>query len=614
MKDLRELAKEYNQNVLDRESYRKSRRELIQGICAGEIEVEKHEYLFPIEDLPEEINETCENIITQLSYSATADSDATVPGRAGSAPVARPKPKASPAPSSAPRPRFIIRQKNIVIGMTIIILLSVITLTILLFPATDDSSIQITEVQVAEYNSGQILITDFIQQKNWSQDNMMSFVTSWQQLSKEELTAVQTSPEMKRLTSTIYQQLLDERAVLSLGDLSPGDIKNAVANQRSLVNFANQLEINDARLTVLEPVLEPGPQADTEADTEIVEIETETVIETTIEPEVEIIAEETTDETEEELLVADTETIDVVTEEPLDTASSVNGQNETSPTAITESPESEQEVPVQKDSTEPEETKKVVQKSTNKASCRTSLVKSRKPFCRDKIEGVGNGPTMVVIRNGKFTMGGKNSNEQPAHTVTISSPFAMSVHEISFGDYENFCVSTGSSCPKQPWSGKDYPVVNITHSGATSYATWLSEKTGQAYRLPSEAEWEYAARAGTKTEYPFGDEILITNAVFSDRKKLSAPLPKSDRSINRNKFRLYHTVGNVREWVADTWHDGYSGAPGDGSARIDSGGSEYVVRGGSYTDSADALRSGARNKSSSADNYTGFRVIQELSE
>ena len=606
MKNLRELAEEYAQNVLDRESYHKSRRELIQKICAGEIEVEEHEYLFPIEDLPEEINETCENIITQLSRPATDDSDATVPGRTGSSSVARPKPKASPAP----RPRWIIQQKNIVIGMAAIILLAIITLTILLLPATDDSSIQKPEVQVSEYNSGQILITEFIQQKNWSQDSLASFVTSWQQLSDEELNAVQTSPEMKRLTSTIYQQLLDERAVLSLGDLSLGDIKNAVVNQRLLVNFANQLGINDARLTVLEP----GPQADTEADTEIVEVETETVIDTTVEPEVEIISEESTDETKEESVVADTETIDAVTEEPLDIDSSVNAQNEASPSAITGSPESVREVPVQKVAIEPEETKKVVQKSTSKSSCRTSLAKSRKPFCRDKIEGVGNGPTMVVIRSGKFTMGGKNRDEQPAHTVTISSPFAMSVHEISFGDYESFCTSTGTACPKQPWSGKDYPIVNITHSDATSYAAWLSEKTGQAYRLPSEAEWEYAARAGTKTEYPFGDEILITNAVFSDRKKLSAPIPKSDRSINRNKFRLYHMVGNVREWVADTWHDNYSGAPGDGSARVDSGGNEYVVRGGSYTDSAEALRSGARNKSSSADNYTGFRLIQELSE
>jgi formylglycine-generating enzyme required for sulfatase activity len=73
-------------------------------------------------------------------------------------------------------------------------------------------------------------------------------------------------------------------------------------------------------------------------------------------------------------------------------------------------------------------------------------------------------------------------------------------------------------------------------------------------------------------------------------------------------------VGNVREWVADTWHDSYSGAPDDGSAHTESGANEHVVRGGSYTDSADALRSGARDKSSSADNHTGFRVLQELSE
>jgi len=324
------------------------------------------------------------------------------------------------------------------------------------------------------------------------------------------------------------------------------------------------------------------------------------------------------------LLVEEIDSVAADTDEPLDTYSSTNSMTETSLTTNTDAPGSmeetpenvipEREIPVQKVGTDPEEIRKPAQKSVNKASCKTSLVKSRKPFCRDKIEGVGNGPTMVVIRSGKFSMGGKDKVELPMHTVTIGSPFAMSVHEISFGDYDIFCQSARSTCPKQPWSGKDYPAVNITHSEAAAYAEWLSEKTGQTYRLPNEAEWEYAARAGTTTEYPFGDEILITDAVFSDRKKLSAPLPKSDRSINRNKFRLYHMVGNVREWVADTWQDSYSGAPDDGSANIQSGGNEYVVRGGSYTDSADALRSGARDKSSSADNHTGFRVLQELSE
>ena len=612
MKDLHSLAKEYAQNVIDRDSYRKSRTELIQGICAGKIEVKTREYLAPLEVLPGDTDETRDNIITQNSRAGK--DTVTVPDYSTAQkpkPVQR-KDTVKTYPSTGEN-----KQKNIFIAAAIIVLFCVITLLVLLLPGSKDVPPSDINNQVAQPSTGQYLIINFIQNKNWTEDNLGLFVTSWQQLSDEERTAVHASPEMKRLINAIYQQLLDERALLSLGD-----VENAVANQRLLINFADQLAIDDGRLTVLEPELH--------ADTEFVEIETETVIETTIVSDVEIVNEESTlnEETmveiEEELLIADTETIDAVTEELQDAVAVTSNQNEASPTTIEESPDSveeapeqeipEREIPVQKVSTEPEEIKTPVQKSVNKASCKTSLVKSRKPFCRDKIEGVGNGPTMVVIRSGKFTMGGKNKNEQPAHSVTIGSHLAISVHEISFGEYEKFCQSTKSTCPKQPWSGKDYPIVNITHSEATAYADWLSQKTGQTYRLPSEAEWEYAARAGTTSEYPFGDEILITDAVFSDRKKLSAPLPKSDRSINKNKFRLYHMVGNVREWVADTWHDSYSGAPDDGSARIKSGANEHVVRGGSYTDSADALRSGARDKSSSADNHTGFRVLQELSE
>ena len=120
---------------------------------------------------------------------------------------------------------------------------------------------------------------------------------------------------------------------------------------------------------------------------------------------------------------------------------------------------------------------------------------------------------------------------------------------------------------------------------------------------------------GTTTPYPFGDEILISDAVFSDRKQLNAPLPKTDRSINRNKFKLYHMVGNVREWATDDWHEGYDGAPSDGSARNNSGTPMRVIRGGSYADSAEALRSGAREKqvADTKDEFTGFRIVQELS-
>jgi len=306
MKDLHSLAKEYAQNVIDRDSYRKSRSELIQGICAGKIQVKTREYLAPFETVPDETDETRENIKTQISR---AEKDtATVPGYPAAQkpePVQRQN-TIKTYPSSGNN-----KQKSIFVGAAIMVFLCAIALLILLLPDSNDVPPSDINNQVAQPSTGQYLIIDFIQKKNWTEDNLNLFVTSWQQLSDEERTAVHASPEMKRLINAIYQQLLDERALLSLGD-----VENAVANQRVLINFADQLAIDDARLTVLEPELP--------ADTGIVEVETETVIETTIVSDVEIVNEESTlnEETmveiEEELLIADTETIDAVTEEPQD--------------------------------------------------------------------------------------------------------------------------------------------------------------------------------------------------------------------------------------------------------------------------------------------------------
>jgi formylglycine-generating enzyme required for sulfatase activity len=609
MKNLRELAKEYAHNVIDKDSYRKSRNELIKGICAGEIDVEEHEYLAPLENYPEELDDTTENMVTQIIDPAKKSQETSNKPQAKpkSRPVeSRPPPKPTPPPALS---SGIFDQKKILIGTGIIISLCIITLIVLLFPGTDDSvSKDTSSPQVALSSAGQSLIIDFIQQRNWSQENLESFTASWQQLSDQELTIASTSPEMKRLINMIYQQLLNERSLLSLGD-----VENAVTNQRLLVNFAEQLRIDDERFTVIEPDAAKSIEIEV-SQTDIVK----TIDSNKQFTELNVVP---ISEAEKELQPNITESKAAVADEQPEVVVATASQVESIPIAVAESQDSLQESSIQEiRSAQPEiksaepETKTIIQKPVNKYACKTSLVKSRKPFCRDQIEGVGNGPTMVVIKSGEFTMGGKNKNEQPAHTVSIGSHFALSVHEISFGEYENFCQTAKQPCPKQPWSGKDYPVVNITQSEAISYADWLSQKTGQIYRLPSEAEWEYAARAGTKTEYPFGDEILISNAVFSDKKKLSAPLPKSDRSINRNKFRLYHMVGNVREWVADTWYADYSGAHEDDRARIDASVNEFVVRGGSYADPAAALRSGARIKLSSADNYTGFRVLQELSE
>jgi len=271
MKDLHSLAKEYAQNVIDRDSYRKSRKELIQGICAGKIEVKTREYLAPFESVPNDIDDTRENIITQISR---AEKDtATVPGYQTAQkpePVQR-KDTVKSYPSTGKN-----KQKNIFIAAAMIVILCVITLLILLLPDSNDVPTSDINNQMAQPSAGQYLIIDFIQKKNWTENNLGLFVTSWQQLSDEERTAVHTRPEMKRLINAIYQQLLDERALLSLGD-----IENAVANQKILINFADQLGIDDGRLIVLEPEVHP--------DTEIVEIET--VIETTVDAKVEIVAE-----------------------------------------------------------------------------------------------------------------------------------------------------------------------------------------------------------------------------------------------------------------------------------------------------------------------------------
>jgi len=246
--------------------------------------------------------------------------------------------------------------------------------------------------------------------------------------------------------------------------------------------------------------------------------------------------------------------------------------------------------------------------------CKSSLLNNRQAYCRDEINGVGKGPTMVVIPTGDFVMGEGQAIAQTAREVFIHFPFAMSVHETTYGEYLLFCKALSRNCPTQPWTGSDYPVVNVSWHDAVAYTSWLSDKTGNKYRLPSEAEWEYTARAGTSTIYPFGNNITATDAVFANNNKVTAPLPKTDRSINRNKFKLYHMVGNVREWVADPWHNNPEQNP-PGEKSFTSGNNlEHVVRGGSYADSASALRSGARTKlpAMSTDNFTGFRVVQEL--
>ena len=240
---------------------------------------------------------------------------------------------------------------------------------------------------------------------------------------------------------------------------------------------------------------------------------------------------------------------------------------------------------------------------------------------RDALKDGGEGPAMVVLPTGRFRMGspsgGRYSDEGPMRTVTIGRRIAMGRYEVTFADYDRFVSATGRESPDdEGWGRGSRPVINVSQEDAQAYATWLSAQTGKTYRLPSESEWEYAARAGTRTRYSWGDEIGRNRAncdgcgsAWDDEQ--TAPVG----SFAANAFGLYDMHGNVREWVEDCLHDNYEGAPTDGSAWTTGCDEAWaVVRGGSWFYIPRLLRAANRfrySPSNRLDN-NGFRLVQDL--
>jgi formylglycine-generating enzyme required for sulfatase activity len=257
------------------------------------------------------------------------------------------------------------------------------------------------------------------------------------------------------------------------------------------------------------------------------------------------------------------------------------------------------------------------------------------PFC----------PELVVLRSGDFEMGsdkmeaGHMANEEPRHPVKIGKKFAIGKYEVTNQEWDQFLAERGcvSACrPPHGQRGARKPVVDVSWSDANEYAGWLSRKTNATYRLPTEAEWEYAARADAKKEngaaprYFFGDRAERL-CEYSNGADLSVGvLPYANRhcddGVGRetslagrykpNDWGLYDMLGNAWEWVQDCWHDSYDKAPADGAAWTDAGCSRRVVRGGSWRSGADALRSAARNAfpSDRRRSTVGFRVVREIAD
>jgi formylglycine-generating enzyme required for sulfatase activity len=255
-----------------------------------------------------------------------------------------------------------------------------------------------------------------------------------------------------------------------------------------------------------------------------------------------------------------------------------------------------------------------------------SVQAERSLQARDIFRECSNCPEMVVLPAGSFMMGspanekGRDANEGPQHQVSIASNFAVSRFEATFDDWGK-CVAMGGCRDYQPgdqgWGRGTRPILNVSWDDAVLYAAWLSKKTGRSYRLLSEAEFEYAARAGSTTAYPWGNDIGDGNANCHGCGGIwDGKLPAPVGSFAANAFGLFDIIGNGWEWVQDCWHVNYQGAPDDGSAWVKScqGGDFHVVRGGSRFFAPQDMRSAHRTTIATniASYDLGFRVARTL--
>ncbi len=241
-------------------------------------------------------------------------------------------------------------------------------------------------------------------------------------------------------------------------------------------------------------------------------------------------------------------------------------------------------------------------------------------------------PEMVVIPPGRFMMGSPESElergkeEGPQHEVIISDPFAVGRFAVTFAEWDYFVAQSGRShkADDEGWGRDHRPVINVNWNDARAYANWLSEKAGHEYRLLTEAEWEYVARAGTHTPFWWGEDISTEQANYAGYytygngakgQYLAKPVPVD--SYEPNAWGLYNVHGNVWEWCEDAWHDSYKNAPSDGQAWLEDHGGDVgrrVLRGGSWGSYPLYLRSATRywDNSDVHDNVVGFRLSRTL--
>ena len=220
-------------------------------------------------------------------------------------------------------------------------------------------------------------------------------------------------------------------------------------------------------------------------------------------------------------------------------------------------------------------------------------------------------PEMINLPGGQFTMGSNDDpSERPPHEVTVA-PFALGRYPVTIGEWRH-CVAD-KACGYAPSGDDNLPVYNVSWTDAQEYVSWLSRTTQKKYRLPSESEWEYAARAGTTTRYWWGDSLLPGKAACKGcGTDANADLPMRVGAFAANPLGLHDMTGSVAQWVADCWTKDHQGAPRNGAARELPNCRRYVLRGGSWKNDPGYLRSASRDHYDAAVRYPahGFRVAR----
>jgi formylglycine-generating enzyme required for sulfatase activity len=220
-------------------------------------------------------------------------------------------------------------------------------------------------------------------------------------------------------------------------------------------------------------------------------------------------------------------------------------------------------------------------------------------------------PEMVDLPGGAFPMGSNDDpTEKPVHQVTVK-PFSIGKYPVTQGEWRQCLDSRG--CTFSPVGDDKEPVHNVSWDDAQQYVAWLSKATNRNYRLPTEAEYEYAARGGTETKYWWGAKL--SDGVADCKgcgQPYTAKAPQNVGTFKANPFGLYDMAGGVDEWVADCWHKNFTGAPADGAAWMDDKCPAHVLRGGSWKSDPSAIRSSSRDQYDTSVRYLthGFRIAR----